>query len=71
MEKFLIDSWGNCPAYNVQIFLQISRVCPLAAEIYEFLDEISPLPIGFNCKSHRERKCPLEKEMISAALKKN
>lgn len=81
LDHFYAFSAGRCPAFDVDLNLQLPRYCPLAVELWKFTQgEYLGLPFG--CASYRidmakeslkrtgDRSCPcpLEESMVLLAL---
>jgi hypothetical protein len=67
LEQFLRNSWGTCPAHDIAVTLSVSRVCPLARELYKLRHEHDGIPGAFECESYG-KDCPAEGWVIDAAL---
>jgi len=68
LDLFLLRSWGHCAAYDMGVNLPVSRVCPLAREVYELLGQAQGVPPSFQCTCYQEKDCPAESWVLDAAL---
>lgn len=67
LDTFVLRSYGRCEAYNVNLDLPLSRLCPLAYQIVSLRrDRQAPPP--FLCKDYSEHHCPLAERIETLAL---
>ena len=62
------QTYGRCPANNVDLNLPVSRQCPLGVELAAMID--APSAVSFSCPQYRntECSCPIEDEKIDLFL---
>jgi hypothetical protein len=79
LDQLYASSAGRCPAFNVDLNLELSRYCPLACECWKVTQK-EYLGLPFDCRNYRAKPvagvrpsnqispCPIENEMINLAL---
>lgn len=70
LDQFLLKSWGHCPATGCYLNLPLSRVCPLANEVYSLLGSSTGTP-SFICGDYNKGNCPLADRIQTLALEQS
>lgn len=70
LDRFLLGSWGRCPATGADPNLPLSRLCPLANDVYRLLGQPTHTP-SFICRDHNKGTCPLADRIQELALEES
>ena len=68
LDTFLMNSWGKCAPNNYDLNLPLSRVCPLAGEVYKLIGVDFAVPPSFACAAFRKQSCPAESWVVDAVV---